>query len=99
MAKTTYWTAERLIAEAKRYRTKQELRLANQYVYTKIIAAKLGPIAFEHMPARSAQKSKWSDTALKTEASKFNSPTEFKTNSQYAYNLARERGLMAELFH
>ena len=98
MTRKLFWTDEKLVAEAKNYATKSELRAQNAHVYAKIIANKLGDKAFAHMPTRSSKKVvKWTDEALLKEASKYENRESFRLNNQYAFEQTRIRGLFAQL--
>jgi hypothetical protein len=94
------WTKDALEQEADKYNTVGEFRQADINTYTTYMAAVRKDI-IQNKFERSGFGNKWTKDALEQEASKYNTPTEFrKTNSSayQTYLLAVKKGLIPDRF-
>jgi len=94
-----YWTKERILEEAKRYKTKSEFQANNGSALT--IARNKGWLgeACSHMQVENKKPSGyWTFVVLLKEASKYKSKNEFVKGSPLAARAAKRKGWLDELF-
>jgi hypothetical protein len=80
-----YWTKERIIADAKRFKTKTEWKL---HSYGAVTAARKLNIHTECTAHMEILQGKWTLEALINDAKKYSTPSEWKKKSQSAYATA-----------
>src|ERR1035437_6748232 len=97
MGKTTKWTKELVLAEARKYKTRGKFQKGNNGA--RKAADRLGILeeACSHMPDRvdisgkNNVRFKWSDEALRNEALKYRTKQDFQDSNRSAYGIALKR--------
>jgi hypothetical protein len=92
-----YWSKDTVIEEAKKYKTKYELRKNCSSAYT--AALKNHPWLLDDL-YKGEGKSRWNEDLIRNEACKYSSKSDFKKNNSGAYSSAIKRfpGLLDKLF-
>ena len=89
------WNLAKVKAEAKKYNTRTEFFKNSSSAYYWAKKNKhLDKVCTHMTKAIGANRSCWSLEQLKAEAKKYNSPTEFKEESPYAYKCALRTGIL-----
>lgn len=89
-----YWTEERCLEEAKKYKTKKDFRVGSYSAY--IISCRNRWLDEFEWLEDSATKKKWTSESCKKVAKKYNSVSEFLKHDKVAYNVACKNGWIKE---
>ncbi|UOL51350.1 hypothetical protein [Vibrio phage XZ1] len=91
-----YWTLERLKEDALKYNSRSEWQKKSSGAYSSARKQGLTDECCAHMQKNPRPRPKWSLENLKEDALKYNSRSEWRTNSNSAYATAYQRGLLDE---
>lgn len=91
-----YWTKEKVLETARKYRTAKEWRTLDRGCYSTAVNKGWYAAASKHM-VEDARESKWTAAEIKARAAKYKTRSEWQQKSSLSYKRARELGLIDKL--
>ncbi|WP_430812429.1 MULTISPECIES: hypothetical protein [unclassified Carboxylicivirga] len=92
-----YWTKDKVIDEALKYRTQKEFRDNNRGAHEAAYRLGIFEEATKHLKKRKPS-GYWNKQNIKKEAMKYHSKREFQTSNKSAYNAAVRQSFLNELY-